>query len=263
MIDSKGSGNEFIAGENMTDWISHRGYCKEAVENTRKSFDAALTMGFLSIETDLRITKDNHIVLAHDQDFQRLGGPSTPIAQLERKAIENIQLRDGSSPLFFDEFIDAYAGCQWTFDIKPESGEQVIAALAKWSHKMGAKEWLLSQGRFLFWNDGQQAAFLEHFPKAHIYASAKECWRAGLASMIRFPMFSPVSKGRTYSIPSSAFGVKLFTRATAGFYHARGAKILAYLPETDELALLAEACGFDEILTNGPFLGSQKLRTGT
>ena len=56
-------------------WISHRGYAKKYTENSQEAFDAALDLGFEFLETDLRITADGHIVLCHDPDFRRLGGP--------------------------------------------------------------------------------------------------------------------------------------------------------------------------------------------
>ncbi|MHC4405787.1 MAG: glycerophosphodiester phosphodiesterase family protein, partial [Planctomycetota bacterium] len=61
-------------------WISHRGYCGDgAVENSAAAFAAARAVGFRHVETDLRITADGRLVLAHDPSWSRLGGPDTPI----------------------------------------------------------------------------------------------------------------------------------------------------------------------------------------
>jgi len=47
--------------------ISHRGYCRDAVENTIEAFDCANRLGVDGIETDVRMTADGSIVLFHDR----------------------------------------------------------------------------------------------------------------------------------------------------------------------------------------------------
>jgi len=244
-------------------WISHRGYCKGASENTQHAFELALSQGFNALETDLRMTQDGHIVLAHDPSFARLGGPRNKIAEMPRSAVEAIVFSDGSRPLFFEEFIASFAGCAWTFDIKPETGFAVIEALAAWVAKRGSRDWLLSQGKFLFWNARQRQAFEKKFPGARIYASERACWRAGLAAMLHLPIWSGILQQEVYSVKSEVLGVRLFTPKIVNYYHARGAKILAYLPESDELATHAEKCGFDEILTNGRYLAASAKAPAT
>lgn len=50
--------NIYVAG--------HRGFCAAYPENTMASFKAAIDVGVDQIETDVRITKDNELVLIHD-----------------------------------------------------------------------------------------------------------------------------------------------------------------------------------------------------
>ena len=47
--------------------ISHRGYCREATENTLEAFDHADRLGVDGIETDIRMTTDRRLVLFHDR----------------------------------------------------------------------------------------------------------------------------------------------------------------------------------------------------
>jgi len=47
--------------------ISHRGYCREAAENTMKSFVDAVRLGVDGIETDIRMTADGELILFHDR----------------------------------------------------------------------------------------------------------------------------------------------------------------------------------------------------
>jgi glycerophosphoryl diester phosphodiesterase len=49
--------------------ISHRGDCREAVENTIDAFDRALRLGVDGVETDVRMTADHQCVLFHDRQI--------------------------------------------------------------------------------------------------------------------------------------------------------------------------------------------------
>lgn len=55
--------NIFVAG--------HRGFCAKYPENTMLSFTEAIKAGVDQIETDVRITKDNQLVLIHDATLER------------------------------------------------------------------------------------------------------------------------------------------------------------------------------------------------
>ncbi|MBQ7767922.1 MAG: hypothetical protein IJ403_03455 [Oscillospiraceae bacterium] len=50
---------------------AHRGWCSKYPENTMLAFQKALELGVDQIETDIRITKDNELVLIHDATLER------------------------------------------------------------------------------------------------------------------------------------------------------------------------------------------------
>lgn len=50
---------------------AHRGFCSNYPENTLLAFREALKLGVDQIETDVRITKDNQLVLIHDDTLDR------------------------------------------------------------------------------------------------------------------------------------------------------------------------------------------------
>ena len=49
--------------------IAHRGGGWDAPENTLQSFRKAVTLGCHMLEMDVRITKDNQIIVCHDEDL--------------------------------------------------------------------------------------------------------------------------------------------------------------------------------------------------
>ncbi len=51
--------------------IAHRGASSYAPENTFAAFDLALDMGVNDIELDVHFTRDNYIVVIHDDTVER------------------------------------------------------------------------------------------------------------------------------------------------------------------------------------------------
>ena len=232
-------------------WISHRGYQQEAVENTREAFRAAVAHGFTALETDLRLTRDEHIVLVHDVDLRRLCGLAEPVARLTRKELEAIELADGRHFFFLDQFVREFAGSTWTFDVKGETGAETLRSLAAWAKGQALTDWIVAQARFLTWKRGHEQLLHELFPKAVTYARQSECWRAGLAVLAGRSRWGGLQRGRTYAVPPRWRGRSLFTPEVAATYHAQGARVLAFLPGSEAEARAATAAGFDEILTDG------------
>jgi glycerophosphoryl diester phosphodiesterase len=88
--------------------IAHRGAPIISAENTIRSFEVAAALGATAIETDVCITKDNHLVLWHDRDpddlvagIRQLGqeglafGPRVPpVGSPYRKPVEQLTLQE-------------------------------------------------------------------------------------------------------------------------------------------------------------------------
>lgn len=237
-------------------WISHRGYKAKAEENTLEAFSAAVDSGFTSLETDLRITKDNHIVLIHDNTLTRLTKDSRCVRDLTRREIESFRLKNGERILFLDQFIDSFDGCTWTLDIKPENGEQTIIHLSDWVKKNRFTKKFSGQTRFLTWKPDHERLLNNNFPGVPCYARKSECWRAGLAVISGFPVFGSIKPYRTYALPASLGNFVLFKKYIINHFHKRNARTIAFLPATDFLAKKAVQAGFDEILTNGKIVKS-------
>ena len=73
--------------------IAHRGIHdnKKIPENSIKAFKAALKKK-LSIELDVHLTKDNHLVVFHDDNLKRMTGTDKIIEQLTLKEIKSLKL---------------------------------------------------------------------------------------------------------------------------------------------------------------------------
>lgn len=230
-------------------WISHRGLCEDATENTADAFRAALDAGFTHLETDLRSTADGHLVLAHDEDLSRVAGHPLKVTEATRAELEQVRLSGGEPLLFFDQWLDEFGAHRWILDIKPEYGERTLELLAtQWQGP--AAELLSQRARFLFWDRKQQQLLLDQQPDIECMAPMPECRRAGLACVAGFPPLANIRPGATYSLPPAMAGVRLLRPAMVDRYRRRDGRVLAFLPESRREADWALESGVDEILTN-------------
>lgn len=62
--------------------IAHRGDHTNHQENSLRAIEEAYKIGFAGIETDLRLTKDNEIVICHDSTLKRCFGNNAYISQI-------------------------------------------------------------------------------------------------------------------------------------------------------------------------------------
>ncbi len=77
--------------------IGHRGAAGLALENTLPGLELARLLGVDAIEFDVRMTKDERLVVAHDSDLERISGISAKISDLSLEELQNITLNDGES----------------------------------------------------------------------------------------------------------------------------------------------------------------------
>lgn len=221
-----------------------------AVENTYHSFKQAVDLGFSMLETDLRITQDDQIVLLHDSDLKRIADLPAKVCEVTMNDLKKIKLPQGSEILSFDEFMKHFAGLDWVFDIKPEEGQRTIKALIKWIEAKNAKDYIVKHSHFLFWNTKQKRMLLEYLPNASIFPGEVECWQAGLSVLSGLTIFGKIKPEHYYSVPPKLCGMNLFKKSIVDAFHRKHAKTIAYLPKNEQESHLAVAAGFDYILTD-------------
>ncbi|NQZ10932.1 MAG: hypothetical protein HRT35_27580 [Algicola sp.] len=231
-------------------WISHRGLCQNADENTLASFNAAAQAKFHYLETDLRTTKDNHIVLCHDQTLSRISAMESTIeidvTTKTRAELTAVNLSKGSPLLFLDQFFAEFGHLGHVFDIKIETGLKVIELLAGFDID-------LKKTIFLCWSPEQQQALLERYPDANCFARESECRRAGFSILLKMPFLGGIQTAKTYSVTPFFKGLPVLKQNLVARYHRYGAKVLAYLPETQEEAQMALDANVDYVLSNHDF----------
>ena len=104
---------------------SHRADWQFAPENSLESLKNAIRFGADIIETDVRMTKDGHIVIMHDYAVNRTTNGSGYIGDLTLDEIRALRLRDNLGAMTpyqvptLEEFISVAKGKAWHYETKP------------------------------------------------------------------------------------------------------------------------------------------------
>jgi glycerophosphoryl diester phosphodiesterase len=94
-------------------WIADRGGVVDEryAENSPASLEAAVRNGYWMIESDLRETKDGHIVAQHDPTFHRFFGDPRKVGELTIAEVRRLRANPGgTAPMTIAELADACKG---------------------------------------------------------------------------------------------------------------------------------------------------------
>jgi len=86
--------------------IGHRGAAGLALENTATSIKRAISLGVDAIELDLRLSKDDKLVLCHDSDLVRVANNTGKVRSMDLADLKKISLIDGSEILSLPEALE-------------------------------------------------------------------------------------------------------------------------------------------------------------
>ena len=78
--------------------FAHRGGSYDFCENTLDAFNNSINLGYRHIETDVRHTKDNKLIIFHDPDLKRILGLDAKIENLNYEELKNCLLYTSPSP---------------------------------------------------------------------------------------------------------------------------------------------------------------------
>lgn len=130
--------NEYIEN-NKPVIIYHRGYSGIAPENTISAFDLVIKKGGKVVEFDVRLSKDDEVILLHDSTLERTSNGKgkakyktlSELKQLDFGSWFNINFRNERIPTLSDVF-DRYGGSLfYDIELKPENNKKSVELLCK------------------------------------------------------------------------------------------------------------------------------------
>ena len=111
--------------------IGHRGAAGLAPENTMESIQAAYEAGADMIEFDVRLTRDNRLVVIHDAKLKRTHGHKDAVARLTYKQLSALT-EDKPVPLVADILDEYFGRVLLNIELKSRgSAERLIRLLKK------------------------------------------------------------------------------------------------------------------------------------
>ena len=126
--------------------VAHRGYSKEAPENTLPAYELAAKKGYLFAETDVQFTKDNVAVLLHDDTIDRTSNGTGAVSELTYAELQKRDFGAWKSNRYvatpiptFDAFMKLCAekGLHIYVELKCVMTEQQVASLIQTANKYG------------------------------------------------------------------------------------------------------------------------------
>ncbi|MEE3928242.1 glycerophosphodiester phosphodiesterase family protein [Mycoplasmopsis ciconiae] len=124
-------------------FLAHRGYCGVSPENTELAFDLAHQFGFDGVELDIHLTKDNQLVIIHDETTKRTAETNLKIqdstlAQLrELNYAKCYNSRIPSQKIMtLEEFLDKYINVFKMINIEIKTDDIHYQGIEELIHKL-------------------------------------------------------------------------------------------------------------------------------
>lgn len=122
---------------------AHRGLSSEHPENTVQAFRAAAAAGFPAFELDVRMTRDEEVVVLHDEGLERTTGASGRVADMLYDEVRSYDTGGGPVPRL-DDLLSTFDDWKGLWDIEVKSPRATLPALDVLDHHQIGKRALLT-----------------------------------------------------------------------------------------------------------------------
>jgi glycerophosphoryl diester phosphodiesterase len=136
---------------------AHRGASAERPENTMPAFERAAELGVHALEMDVHLTRDEHLVVVHDETAMRTAGSPARWHDLDLRDAQRLDVgwgfvgKDGTRPFAgkgicvptFADVLDAFPKLRINVDIKGPRATEIMIELVR-SHTAEARVTLAS-----------------------------------------------------------------------------------------------------------------------
>ena len=120
--------------------IAHRGLALHHPENTLPAFQAAMANGADILETDVHISRDGQVIIAHDPTLDRVAGRPGAVSDFTASQLADIDLGGGVGFPTLVELLEALPQARLNIDLKTPD---VVPAFVDVIKEMNAQERVL------------------------------------------------------------------------------------------------------------------------
>ncbi|MFQ5675570.1 MAG: glycerophosphodiester phosphodiesterase [bacterium] len=244
--------------------FAHRGSSLIWPENTMLAFDKAHTAGATGFETDLRLSKDEEIVLSHDDNLARFGLPQATVSSLKAADICRLEISSRNDKyrdrmIRLRELLEKYPEKDYIFDCKI-SDRRLFARLQDLLSGISPDHSIW----FLAWSRTADRHLRVFFPNHQIFPRVSRTTVWGWGSILGVGrILEP--RNQVLALPAYNIGIPVFRKSQVSSIKKRRKTFLAYLANSDKDFRRCVWAGVDSILTDRPdllesFCRKQRLR---
>ncbi|OPZ87960.1 MAG: putative glycerophosphoryl diester phosphodiesterase 1 [bacterium ADurb.Bin425] len=239
--------------------IGHRGIPTLAPENTLESFKLAFDQGADIVEMDVRLSRDNQVVVIHDRDLKRTTGVENRVSELTLKQLQELNAahnhpkwHQGNCKIpSLREVFELFPDKLLAIEIKENSSllvKKVMSLIAEF----GRNQLTLVQIFRLGKKEARLARQLAHScsPPIHTGHSKQEQWQWGILANLPRPSWKFACESKVLDFPQKRLGLPVITRALVENAHANGVSVFAWTVNKPKDIARLYKLGVDAIYTD-------------
>jgi len=234
--------------EDQTEITAHRGASGSAPENTLASVRRAIEEGTDWVEIDVQETRDGEVVVAHDSDLKKLGGPGTKIWDFMAEDLRQVDIGVWYGPQFAGEKVPTLQEVLQTCKGKA----RVNIELKFYGHNQRLEERVAEIVEAEGMQDQIVVMSLERAMVERMKALRPE-WQVGLLTAVAVGDLTRVEADFL------AVNLKIARRSFIDSAHKRGKRVYAWTVNDPVVMSTMIGRGVDNIITDEPALARSIL----
>ena len=224
--------------------FSHRGGALENKENTTEAFQKSIEIGYQYIETDVQCTKDDKLIIFHDNDLLRINNQNIKISEILFDDLKKIIIFDNQIIPLFDDVVNNFS--KINFNIDPKTDKAAILLRDKLIKRNDLE-------RFCVGSHYQKRVNLFRLEKLSQIATSMS--RQEVLKLFINQYFNIFDlKTPCVQVPISFKGITIVNKKFVNLVHEQNKKIHVWTVDTQDQMQLLIDLGVDGIMTDRPSL---------
>ena len=200
--------------------IAHRGLALEHPENTLGAFTAALNSGADILETDVHLSRDGSVIVAHDPDLTRVAGRPGLVADFSERELAEIDLGSGEGFPTLDQLLSQFPHAKFNIDLKTRTAVEPFVEIIR-AHR--AESRILATS----FDEPTRQAVINLLPEVASSTSRSMVIQARLRTWLGLPMekWTVPAEVVALQIPPAMYGVALVTPSMLRLAKRKGLEV--------------------------------------
>ena len=200
--------------------IAHRGLALDHPENTLGAFSAALNSGADILETDVHLSRDGSVIVAHDPDLTRVAGRPGLVADFSERELAEIDLGSGEGFPTLDQLLSQFPHAKFNIDLKTRTAVEPFVEIIR-THR--AESRILATS----FDEPTRQAVINLLPEVASSTSRSMVIQARLRTWLGLPMekWTVPAEVVALQIPPAMYGVALVTPSMLRLAKRKGLEV--------------------------------------